>query len=157
MKSIIISTLVVFFIVASGFQAFGEEWTAEQKEVWSVVEQYYSNIDNGDVASTMKLTHEKALELWSDNPSPLKGSQIKAGLDNYASIKPTTKIKPISITVIDHKVANAFYHFKWESKDTTYSNKGRTMQTFIKQDDKWVTIGSFSSSCNKPSPCPYGW
>jgi hypothetical protein len=157
MKSIIFSTLICFFILALSFQTFGEEWTAEQKEVWSVVEQYYSNIDNGDVASTMELTHEKALELFSDNPIPLKGNQIKVGLDKYASVKPTTKIKPISITVIDHKVANVFYHFKWESKDGTYSNKGRTMRTFIKQDDKWINIGSSSSSCNKPSPCPYGW
>jgi hypothetical protein len=43
MKYIIISMLVCIFIVASGFQAFGEDWTSEQKEVWSVVEQYYSS------------------------------------------------------------------------------------------------------------------
>ena len=157
MKSIIISILACVFIIVSGFQVLAEEWTAEQKAVWSVVEQYYSNIDNGDVASTMVLIHDKSLELFNYNPRTLNKDQIRATYDYYAIIKPTTKVKPISIAVIDHRVANAFYHFKWESKDGTNSGKGRRMQTFIKQGDKWISIGSFSSSCNKPSPCPYGW
>ena len=157
MKSIFISILVCIFIGALGFQAFGEDWTSEQKEVWSVVEQYYSNIDNGDVASTMALIHDESLDLFSDKPLPSKKDQIRVAYDELASIKPTTKVKPISIAVIDHSVANAFYYFKWESTVGDWSGSGRTMHTFIKQGDKWISIGSLSSTCSKPPPCPYGW
>jgi hypothetical protein len=81
MKSIFISTLVVFFIVFSGFQALGVEWTAEQKEVWSVVEQYYSNIDNGDVDSTMALIHDNSLDLFSDKSLPTNKDQVRVAYD----------------------------------------------------------------------------
>jgi len=46
-KSIIISTLVVFIIVASSFQSFGQEWSAEQKEVWNVVIADIENFKKG--------------------------------------------------------------------------------------------------------------
>ena len=157
LTTILVSLSVGIIIVFSGLNAHAEEWTAEQKEVWNVVEQYYRNIDNGDAASTMSLIHDKALELYSDNPNPLNKDQIKTAKDTYVSVKPTTKIKPISINIVDHKVANAFYYFKWESKNATYSNNGRTMQTFIKQGDKWLSIGSLSASCDQKAPCPYGW
>ena len=154
MKSIIISTLVVFFIVATGFHALGEEWTQEQKDVWSVVEQYYSNIYNGDVAATMALVHDKSLELFSDKSIPLTKDLMEYTYKEWVSIKPTIKVKPISIAVIDHRVANAFYYFQWESQVGNWSGKGRGMQTFMKQSDKWISIGAIYSKCNKPPPCP---
>ena len=157
MKSIIINILVGIFILVSGFQAFGEDWTSEQKEVWSVVEQYFSNLENGDVASTMALIHDESLELFTDKSLPKNKNHTRVAYNSWVSIKPTTKIKPISIVVIDHKVANAFYYLKWESKDGTYSGSERTMRTFMKQGDKWVSIGSISSSCSKLPLCPYGW
>ena len=157
MKSIIISIVVCIFIVASGFQAFGEDWTSEQKEVWSVVEQYYSNLDNGDVTSTMALIHDNSLDLFSDKSIPLNKDLIQYSYNEWVSIKPSIKVKPISIAVIDHRVANAFYYFKWESKGGSYSAKGRSMHTFIKQGDKWMSIGSISSKCSKPPPCPSEW
>jgi len=157
MKSIIISIVVCFFIVASGFQAFGKDWTSEQKEVWSVVEQYYSNIVNGDVASTMALIHDKSLELFSDKSIPLNKDLLRNEYDVFASMQPTFEVKPISIAVIDHRVANAFYYFKWESKDGNWSGKGRSMQTFIKQGDKWISIAIISSKCSNPPPCPSEW
>ena len=157
MKSIIISIFVCVFILASGFNAIGEEWSAEQKEVWLAIEQYNRYIENGDVASAMALIHENALDLYSDNPSPLNIDQINSSNVRLSSMKPTIEIKPISIAIMSTNLAIAFYYFKWKSKDGVYSSKDRTMQTFIKQDDKWISIGSFSSSCNKPSPCAYGW
>jgi len=158
MKSIIISTLVCFFIVASGFQSFGEEWTAEQKEVWASVEQNWESFKNGDLKAFINGYHEKSIVLYGDNPSTLNKSQIESEnnwtIDNYV---PTyIKLKPIAVNIVNN-IANVFYVFKWESKNKEYSISGRRMATMIKENNKWITIGSFSSSCNKPSPCPYGW
>ena len=157
MKSIIVSIVLSVFIVATGFNAFGEDWTAEQKEVWSVVEQYFNNLVNGDVASTMALIHDNSLELFSGKAIPLKKDQIKNEYYGFVNIKPTIEVKPISIAVIDQKVANAFYYFKWKGEDGIYSAKGRSMQTFIKQGDKWISTGSISSKCSEPPFCPSTW
>jgi hypothetical protein len=157
MKSIIISTLVGFFILTLSFQASGEEWTTEQKEVWEAIKEYHKYIENGDVDSAMALIHENALDLNYDNPLPLKKNQILSWNLFWSRMKPTIEIKPISIAIINDKLATAFYHFKWKSRDEIYSNKGRFGQTFIKQNGKWISIGSNSCSCSNPMPCPYGW
>ena len=54
MRTTIISTLVCLFIVASGFQAFGEELTAfgkeltaEQNEVWGSIKRGWEDIKKG--------------------------------------------------------------------------------------------------------------
>ena len=156
MKSIIVATLAAFLILASVFQAIGEELTAEQKEVWSVVEKYYSYIANGDVASTVALMHDNSLELFAKNSLPLNKDLIKYAYNDWANVKPKIMVKPISINVIDHSVANAFYYWKWDTTLGDWSGKGRAMQTFIKQGDKWISIGAIYSKCSTPPPCP-GW
>ena len=105
----------------------------------------------------MALIHDKSLELFSDKSIPLNKDLLRNEYDEFASMQPKFEVKPISIAVIDHRVANAFYYFKWEIEDENLSGKGRTMQTFIKQGDKWMSIGSISSKCSKPSPCPSEW
>ena len=41
--------LLCIVIVFWGFQAIGEEWTAEQKEVWTSVQANWETIKKGDV------------------------------------------------------------------------------------------------------------
>ena len=55
MKSIIISIVVCVFIVASGFQALGADWTSEQKSVWKAVETDGELFKKGDVKGTIQL------------------------------------------------------------------------------------------------------
>ena len=158
MKSIVISVLICILIVASGFQALAEEWTAEQKEVWGMVQADWEAYKNGDVKALMDNFHDKMLALDGDNPSTLNKGQIESQnkwlIDNYV---PTfIKLKPIAINLVND-VANVFYVFKWESKNKEYSYSGRRMTTMIKENNKWLSIGSLSASCEKPAPCPYGW
>jgi hypothetical protein len=71
LTTVSISVFLGIIIVFSGFQAFGEEWTAEQKEVWEAIEQYNKYIENGDVDSAMALIHENALDLYYEKAQQL--------------------------------------------------------------------------------------
>jgi len=158
MKFIYISIMVCIFIVASGFNAFGEEWTAEQKEVWEAVEGHWESLKKGDVEALMDDYHDKMLDLDGEYPTPFNKSQIESATKYRIGYYVPTYInlKPIAINIVSN-VANVFYVYKWESKNKDYSQSGRTMTTMLKENNKWLSIGSLSAFCNQPAPCPYGW
>ena len=95
--------------------------------------------------------------MFSNESIPYNKDLLKYAYDDLASLKPTTKVKPISIAIIDHSIAIIFYYWKWESQTVDWSGKGRSMHTFIKQGDKWTSIGAIYSKCSKPPPCPSEW
>ena len=66
------------------------------------------------------------------------------------------QIRTLSINIVKN-VANVFYLYKWESANKEVSDRGRALITFVKQDNKWLAIGSLRTSCDTLPPCPYGW
>ena len=66
------------------------------------------------------------------------------------------KLKPLVINIVEN-VANVFYLSNWESLNKEISSSSRVLITMIKQDNKWVWIGSLGSSCKRLPPCPYEW
>jgi type II secretory pathway component PulC len=65
---ITISILLCAMLVFWGFQAIGEEWTAEQKEVWKAMETYTGLFKKGDLEIIMASRHDDAIVRWSDRP-----------------------------------------------------------------------------------------
>lgn len=158
MRTIIISILIAVSIVSTGYQTLGAEWTQEQKEIWSVIQADWEANKNGDVESTLTCRHEKVLSIYSDNSSLYNKDQIRTQNEYWLNSddRPTFyNIKPIAIGIIDN-VAIVFYWYKWRSDLTGYSDKGRSMNTLIKLNNKWVTIGTMDASCEKPAPHPMG-
>ena len=158
LKEILIYLFLIFIILLSGSQGLGKEWTAEQNEVWATILRGWEDIKKGDVQSVMLGRHDKCLSLDSNNPTPFNNDQIRNTVENWLAgdYKPTfIKVEPIEILIVDN-FAIIFYLFKWES-DIGFKQKGRTMSTLIKQNNKWMLVGGMSASCDKPAPCPYGW
>ena len=152
MKSISISILVCVFIVASGFQAFGEEWTAEQKEVWTVLITNIENFKTGDVDKIMEGLHDDFILWWNDMPIPV---EKELAFYRYRAwfkydIPKNWEIEPLTIKIIGN-VASVFYTYKLSGK--ILSGTGRAMKTWIKQENRWIMINSHSSSCDKLPPC----
>ena len=157
MRTIIISILIAVFIISFAHQSCGAEWTLEQKEIWSVIQADWEANKNGDVESTLTCRHDKVLSIYSDNSSPYNKDQIRTSNEYWLNgdHRPTSyNIEPIAIGIIDN-VAIVFYWYKWRSDLTGYSDKGRSMNTLIKLNNKWVTIGSMDASCERPAPRPY--
>jgi uncharacterized protein DUF4440 len=158
MKSIIIFITVCIFVVAPGLQAFGEEWTAEQKEVWDSVEGFWDAMKTGDVYSALERHHDKMQNWISMNPYPAEKKQMRSEYNGLvARYRPTfIKLKPMSISIIED-VANVYYIEKWESSNKEVSWSGRVLLTMIKKENNWIWIGRLGSSCNETPSCPYGW
>ena len=85
-----VSLLICGLIVFSGFQVFGQQWTAEQKEIWKLVETEWELIKKGDVARIMRLLHDNSFIWWLDNKTPLEKEMIKKG---YISFTPLTSLR----------------------------------------------------------------
>jgi len=158
MARVFISLFLCVFIVFWGFQVLAQDWTPEQKEVWVSVQEYWENIKKGDVDAALAGQHDKMLAWFSMNPDPLKKEGIRSQYNRWVNrFKPTfVKLEPLAINIVKN-VANVFYLFKWESANKEVSARGRILITLVKQDNKWLAIGSLYSSCDKLSPCPYGW
>ena len=157
-QTAIISLFLCVIIVFWCSHAVGEDWTAEQKEVWAAVKAHSEAIKNGDVKTALAGQHEKMLAWFSVNPDPLKKELIQVEYKNWVGrFKPAFfKLEPLAINIVQN-VANVFYLYKWESANKEYSGRSRVLETFIRQDNKWLATGSLFSSCDKPAPCPYGW
>jgi hypothetical protein len=155
---ILVSIILFGIIFLWNFQVLGQDWTPEQKEVWVSVQGFWGTIKNGDIEATLAGQHEKMLDWWSTNPDPLKEELLQLGYKNLVNqFKPTfVKLEPLAINIVKN-VANVFYLFKWESANKEVTARGQSLITFVKQDNKWLMIGSLSSSCDTLPPCPYGW
>ena len=157
-KRIFISLFLCGIVVFWGSQAMGEDWTTEQKEVWVSVQEFWETIKKGDVEASLAGQHDKMLDWWSTNPDPLKKELLRLGYNNLVNrFKPTlVKLEPLAINIVKN-VANVFYLFKWESANKEVNDRGRALISLVKQDNKWLAIGSLRTSCDTLPPCPYGW
>jgi len=155
---ILVSIILFGIILLWNSKAFGQEWTADQKEVWVSVQEFWKTIKIGDVEASLAGQHDKMFDWFSENPDPLNKELLRSGYNNWVSrFKPTSvKLEPLAINIVKN-VANVFYLFKWESANKEVSNRGRALVTLVKQDNKWLSIGSLRTSCDTLPPCPYGW
>ena len=152
MKSICITILVVAFIVTLSFQAIGEEWTAEQKEVWNVVVADIENFKAGDVDKLMEARHDDFVG-WFGNETDIYDKDYSKlyyeGMFAFG-IPKKFDIEPVKILIMGN-VANVYYTFDMRSKN--YLSKGRAVETLVKEENKWLLISHMCSLCDKPVPC----
>jgi ketosteroid isomerase-like protein len=150
--SIITCAMILFW----GVSVFGQEWTVEQKEVWESVQARWEAIKNGDVEAALTLLHDENVG-WLNRSANTSGkSSTKTFFNQWVSnVKPTTyDLKPINIQIFNN-VANVFYAFKWKAQVRT--GIGRNLETWTKQNDKWLQISYFGCSCDKLPSCNFDW
>ena len=124
--SIILCGLIIF----CGLQAFGQDWTAEQKEVWDVVKADREKFKQGDLEGVLASRHDDVVIWWGQKPIPydkeLLEFNYKAWFDYDKPVK--WELEPLTIKIVG-KVASVFYTYKYSGK---------------------ILSGS---SCNKLPPC----
>ena len=147
-----ISLFLCGIIVFWGSQIFGQEWTAEQKEVWEVVVADFEKFKQGDAEGILASRHEDVLIWWGDKPIPYDKKTVEYNYRNWFSYDIPTKweLEPLAIKVIGN-VASVFFTYKWSGN--ILSGSDRDLETWIKQDGKWLMINSFNASCDKLPPC----
>jgi ketosteroid isomerase-like protein len=147
-----LSLFICGIIVFWGYQVFGQEWTAEQKEVWKAVEADTELFKQGDVDGILGGRHDDVAVWWGNKAYPLDKNGVASGYKRWFNWDKPVKweLEPYAIKVIGN-VAVVFYTWKWTGKSN--SRKGRKMNTYIKQDNRWLLIGSLNADCDKPPPC----
>lgn len=106
----------------------------------------------GDLEGLSALRRDDVVLWWGDKPMPI---DKKIALINYRGWfnydKPINcELEPLAIQIIGD-VANIFYTYKFSGK--ILSGSGRQIETWIKQDNKWLLISSFEARCDKLPPC----
>ena len=132
-----------------------EDWSPEQKEVWSVIENRWENIKQGDYKAFEASVHDDAIVWWGRNALPLQKDLIMGNYQRWitrTAFRPETyQLELFAIQIIGD-IANVFYSYNWKSKSGT-SNRARVLASLTKQNGKWLWISSMSSSCNKLPAC----
>jgi len=155
-KKAFISLFLCGVIVFSSFQVFGQEWTDEQKEVWKSVQANWGTLKNGDVEAALAEYHDDLVTWWVSKPEPLRKVHMKQIYRNWLDYDKLVsyELKPLAITVFNN-VANVFYIYKWNGN--ILSDKGRRLEVWVKQDNKWLEIGALTSSSDTLPSFPYVW
>ena len=147
-----ISVFLCGAIVFWGASVFGQEWAAEQKEVWDVVVADYELFKQGDVEGILASRDDDVAIWYGNNKVPLNKELLKLnykGWFDYDKLV-SLKLEPVEIKIIGN-VASVFYTYKLSGNIMSFS--GRAMKTWIKQNNGWILINSHSSSCDKLPPC----
>ncbi len=138
---------VVFFTV----QAFGQDWSAEQKELWNVQQRDWELMKKGDI-ETIKANLIKDFVYWCH------ASSMPGGSLSYANAI-TRRVKIVSYKLMPYDVRISgnvgIVLYAWTFTDPHgIVHSGRNTNTYIKQNGEWQMMGGMSASCTKPSPCP---
>lgn len=150
-----VSIIICGIILLWGVAVFGQEWTAEQKEVIETVKAIWEATKNGDVEAIMATKHDAVVEWWGDHSFPIKMEDIRFNYKGWIQYeKPKSYNLEFYEINIFNNVANVFLSYKFEGKSGNLF-KGRSIITLVKKDNKWLSIGSLSSACDYRPPCPY--
>ena len=153
---ILVSIIFVAIILVPHPKAFGQEWTAEQKEVWEAVQAFWENLKKGDLEAALAMKHKNVIVWFGGRPKPLKNEFVAYAYQDWVYFeKPSTaQIKPLAINIIGN-VANVYYIYKFDGDKL--KKQGRVMETWLKENDKWLSIGTLCALCDEKPPCPYSW
>ena len=144
---ILVIMLSFIFTVFFTVQAFGMEMTAEEKELWKRIENFFEAWVHGDRKKLPDL-HENYLNWSSSRENPM-------GKDDYINMIIYIPIESYTSELVKISTAGNFclLMYNWSIKGPWGSNKGRSVAAYMKQDGKWHAMGGFSASCRNPAVC----
>ena len=138
--------LVVFIgiilLFSGAIQAFGQEWSAEQKEVWKMEVAYWDYFKESNAKDFMTLWHKDFIG-WPNWASKPGGKDI---IEKWAE-SPFFKIlsydlKPMAINLFGNF---GFVYYRVSGVGGDNNNfSGRIGHLWIKQDGKWQIMGGYS-------------
>ena len=142
--------LIVCITLLSSAQLFGQEWSAEQKEVWKNVETYWDLGAKKDLEGFMDYFHDDFIGWSNRNALPNNKASRRKSISH--SFETTTvliqELQPVAI-IIHGNVAIVHYYYSEVSKDVEgkeNNESGRWTDILMKQGDKWVMIGDSGGS-----------
>ena len=129
-----------------GVQAFGQEWSPEQKEVLKMEVKYWDLLKEKNLKGYMVLFHKDFIGWPHWSPKPVGRDGIEKGTLPWYQYVTSYDLKPEAINIFD-KFGVIYYHINWIATDAG-TISGRMGHFWIKQDGKWLIIGGYSGGAN---------
>ena len=140
---LLVALFGISLLFFGGAQAFGQEWSAEQKEVWKMEIAYWDFLKEGDIKGYMKLWHKDVIAWPRWAPKPV-GKEV---LEKKNAGKPWFKLlsydlKPLAINIVGNF---AFIYYRYNNVQVNNQiSSARIGHIWMKQDGKWQIIGGYS-------------
>lgn len=145
LNPIVLSAVLAVLPVAS---ASAQEWSAAQREVWSLEEAYWERRQRGDVEGFMDLWDEDFVGWphWAREPmtkADIRKSVAEGALSGLVGYE----LSPKAIQLFGEI---AVVHYAWELQGRDVegreaSREGRLTHTWRRHSGKWRIIGGMSS------------
>jgi hypothetical protein len=152
MKTSLRLAAVALTVFIATTNAFTQEWTKAQNEVWQIVEDGWTKWKTGDLASMEAYLHEK-YQGWNDQiPLPITKQQVK---QSNLEMKDIMKLDHFSLNpariVITENAAVVDYYYMYEGTYTRGEKKelmevhGQNVEFYIKEGGKWLLLGDMTT------------
>jgi ketosteroid isomerase-like protein len=139
-----ISLTILFCFALTSF-TFAQEWSAEQKEVWSSVEDYWAISSKGDVDGFLSYFHSSFSGWPNGSAAPHNKTDREKFIRHYLP-KTTTALYTVAPEAIWVKGDFAFVHYSYTEVEVDMEGKeklnaGRWTDILMKDGNKWVMVG----------------
>jgi hypothetical protein len=152
MKTSLRFAMVALTFIAVTTNAYTQEWTKAQKEVWQIVEDSWTKWKAGDIQGSVSYIHEK-YQGWNDqSPLPMtKEMAIQRTQEtkdifkiNYFSLNPARIVITENAAVVDYYYSIDATITRGEKKETGNSH-GQNAEFYIKEGGKWLLLGDMTT------------
>ena len=138
------AVLSVLSILVLPCVAVAHEWSAEQQEVWTVIQAQWAATMEEDASWPDRFLHDDFLGWANDTPAP-RGNSSEGKWSRYGMETATTLVQelyPIGIIVRGNTaVAHYFYSTASENrKGDRETTHGRFTDVLVKEGDSWRFI-----------------
>jgi len=135
---------IIFCFSLTGF-TLSQEWSAEQQEVWSAVEDYWAVSSKGDVDGFLSYFHSTFSGWPTGSASPHSKADREKFIRHYLP-KSTTALYTITPESIWVRGTFAFVHYSYtevkvDMEGKERSNSGRWTDILMKDGRRWVMVG----------------
>ena len=135
---------IIFCFTLTSF-TFGQEWSTEQKEVWSSVEEYWALSSKGDLDGFLSYFHSSFSGWPNGSAAPHNKTDREKFIRHYLP-KTTTALYTITPEAIWVKGNFAFVHYSYTEVEVDMEGKeklntGRWTDILTKDGNRWVMVG----------------
>ena len=143
--------LFVFIVLVSvlcfqGTIAHGQEWTAAQKEIWSLQKKGWELWKKGEMDEYRELFHKDCI-IWFSRFGILWTKEAHYAWPSWLE---SFDLQP-SVVKVSGDVAIIRNISNYETP--SYKSKARFTTVWKKQNGKWKILLQMANECEKPTPC----
>ena len=137
--------LTIIICLALTSSTFGQEWSAEQKEVWSSVEDYWELSSKGDLDGFLSYFHS-SFSGWANVSADPQNKTNREKVIRHFLPKTTTALYTITPQAIWVQANFAFVHYNYTEVEVDMEGKeqfntGRWTDILMKDGNRWVMVG----------------